>query len=826
VGGAHRHTLPTYSLRAPPPAVHTTSFKLAAKEKLMDDLRAGLVAAGRAVSEAQQEAEAVKKAVGQQEKALAGKYGTSVDVLKRLGDVTAKLEGRDSQIEALKAELSAAKKTAEDSGVQLAVVQKAARVKEAEAATAMAAAKKASISREVELNAALAAAKSAAQKAMASAASARAERTADIIDVLSAKETQVEGLMTALDAIKVERDMMASEGVPEEDKEEVAEKDVLIRALLADLAKENGWRPAAEEVVTNASQQELRDLRDKLEKAEKAAGIVPMSARLAAAGMAGGANVAVGYKASVADVGAYNQSEIDALRSALDERERALGATVVAVSRSPNPIAAFSRQEVETLRAALTSREKELGLEPTHGAISVSSLSTVGGLPAKELEALRSEIASGGAKRTLATLEAELLAARATAKERAKLISELQREVDEMLSAGGDEKKREDASRSISARREEQLTAEVASLRDQLDSAKTTHSSSLQSRDALIDGLKTDFNTTRKRLGEAENQLAGLKREAAAREVEAQAESASHKAAAEAARVAHAAQVAAKEAAIDALRADLAAARRAISSAEADIVSLKKQAASREAQLQAELAAAKRSYEVLKLAAAAGGVTGAADAGPDTKPGANDPSALLRPSELTAQLAAREAQVESLRAELLAVRRAVAAAEEEAQSRRESAAALESELSAELGSAKAAHEAAELAAAELATNAANNAQNAAKMMSLLSEQLAQEREARRVLEAELRSAMEAHPDLPRMEFPLPPLAQPKGGGSGLGGLVRGIVAGVAAGLVTRVAMPPNAQAPGERAGGGASSKHKSSSSIAAPPGSPKGSARS
>ena len=54
----------------------------------MDDLRAGLVAAGRAVSEAQQEAEAVKKAVTQQEAAMASKYGTSIDVLKRLGEVT------------------------------------------------------------------------------------------------------------------------------------------------------------------------------------------------------------------------------------------------------------------------------------------------------------------------------------------------------------------------------------------------------------------------------------------------------------------------------------------------------------------------------------------------------------------------------------------------------------------------------------------------------------------------------------------------------------------------------------------------------------------
>ena len=770
----------------------------------MDDLRAGLVAAGRAVSEAQQEAEAVKKAVAQQEAALAGRYGTSVDVLKRLGEVTSKLEGRDSQIEALKAELASAKKASEDAGVQLAMVQKAARVKEAEAATAMAAAKKAAISREVELNAALAAAKSAAQKAMASAASARAERTADIIDVLSAKETQVEGLMTALDSLKVERDMMASEGVPEEDKEEVAEKDVLIRALLADLAKENGWRPAAEEVVGGASQQELKELRSKLEAAEKALGIIPMSSRLAAAGMSsGGGGGGGGYKASVADASAYNQSEIDALRAALDDRERQLGSAVAAVSRSPNPISAFSKQEVETLRAALTSREKELGLEPAYGYAGVS-VSSVGGLASKELDQLRGEVTTPHARRTLASLEQELSSARATSVERARLISELQKELDEMLAAGTDSTKKDDAARSISARREQQLTAEVASLRDKVDNLKTSHGATLQSRDALIDGLKTDFSATRKRLAEAEKELSQLKRESSSREMEAQAEAAASQAAAEAARVAHAAQVAAKEAAIDALRADLAAARRAISSAEADIVSLKKQAASREAQLQAELAAAKRSYEVLKIAASAGGVTAASPAdGPasDGKGGdAANAAALLRPSELTAQLAAREAQVESLRAELLAVRRAVTAAEEEAQSRRESAAALESELSAELTAAKAAHEAAELAAAELATNAASNAQNAAKMMSLLSEQLSQEREARRVLEAELRSAMEANPDMPRVEFPLTPLAPPKTGGPpGLGGLMKGIVAGVAAGLVTRVALPPGATPSGSKA---------------------------
>lgn len=66
----------------------------------MDDLRAGLVAAGRAVSEAQQEAEAVKKNFAQQQEALAGRHGASVDVLKRLGEVSSKLDSKDSQLEA------------------------------------------------------------------------------------------------------------------------------------------------------------------------------------------------------------------------------------------------------------------------------------------------------------------------------------------------------------------------------------------------------------------------------------------------------------------------------------------------------------------------------------------------------------------------------------------------------------------------------------------------------------------------------------------------------------------------------------------------------
>lgn len=65
----------------------------------MDDLRAGLVAAGRAVSEAQQEADAVKRNVASQEAALAGRSGASVDVLRRLGEVSAKLEQKETQLE-------------------------------------------------------------------------------------------------------------------------------------------------------------------------------------------------------------------------------------------------------------------------------------------------------------------------------------------------------------------------------------------------------------------------------------------------------------------------------------------------------------------------------------------------------------------------------------------------------------------------------------------------------------------------------------------------------------------------------------------------------
>ena len=54
--------------------------------------------------------------------------------------------------------------------------------------------------------------------------------------------------------------------------------------------------------------------------------------------------------------------------------------------------------------------------------------------------------------------------------------------------------------------------------------------------------------------------------------------------------------------------------------------------------------------------------------------------------------------------------------------------------------------------------------------------------------AELRSAMEMHPDLPRVTFPLPPLAPPPKPNAGLG-LIKGIFAGVAAGLATRAVMP-------------------------------------
>ena len=723
----------------------------------MDDLRAGLVAAGRAVSEAQQEAEAVKKAVAQQEAAMASKYGTSIDVLKRLGEVTSKLDGKDSAMESLKAELAAAKKAAADSAAELQAVQKATRAKESELTAAVAASKRASMAREVELSSALASAKAAAQKAMAAAAAARAERTSDIIDVLSAKETQVEGLMTALDAIKVEREMMASEGIPPEDAEEVAEKEELIKALVQDLAKENNWKGPTAASVADYSVAECAELRRALEKRENALGIVVRPMR----------GVAAGPKVRAGEVGEYTAEELVALREALEERER------------------------------------QMAEDPT---LSKSIAGAVGGA-AIDFSALRQEAKSSQAKRELEIAEKEIVRLRSENATRTTTINSLQRELDELLEtgvapAGGGAKlpnvDRDEVTKKLLLKREEALTHELSSVRSMYEMAKQQHSAALSQRELITDGLKTDLMAVRKQLNAVEKDAANLRKEAASRESEVAAEAASAKAAADAAKVAHAAQVSAKEAAIEALRADLAAARRAIASAEADIVSLKKTAAARDAQLTAELNAQKLSYEVLKLAAAAGKpVAGGA---PDAKGGSpsmtgatgskGSSDALFRPDEVTSQLAAREAQVESLRAELLAVRRAVAAAVEEAQSRREAAAALESELTAELASAKAAHEAAELAAAELATNAASNAQNAANMMSLLSEQLSAEREARRTLEAELRAAMDAHPDLPRVTFPLPPLAQPSKKGNPGFGLIKGIFAGVAAGLATRAVLPP------------------------------------
>jgi len=709
----------------------------------------------------------------------------------------------------LKAELASSRKAVEDGNVQLAMLQKSQRAKEADMATLLASAKKMAMSREVELNAALAAAKAAAQKAMASAAAARAERTSDIIDVLSAKETQVEGLLSALDAIKVEREMMKSEGVPDEDKEEIVEKDELIKALLADLAKENGWRQSVGDMATAASpfnEAEVRELRAALDKAEKQLGMVPRAALEAASSGADGAIVfrsakggslrgGLGAgKAKAGEVASYNAEEIATLRAALAEREAELGLVVAQAARlGAASAASFSTEEVLALRAALTARERELGLEPQAVLAATGGNSAAGnsGFDPREMAKLRAEVSSSAAKRALAALESSLAAATAANAERAELIEELQTELDVLLAngapdsgkpSGGDEQ-----ARRIAAKREQLLTSELSSLREEYERARKSHSSAVSSRDALIDSLKSDFNTCRRRLADVEKEATGLRRESESREASAAVQAASARAAVDAEKIAHSAQVSAKEAAIEALRADLAAARRAVASAEADIVSLKKSSASREAQLTAELAAARRSYEVLKLAAAAGkplpGGDGKAESGAaGAAPAAA--SSLFRPGELSAQLAAREAQVESLRAELLAVRRAVSAAEEEAQSRRESSAALESELNAELHAAKAAHEAAELAAAELATNAASNAQNAAKMMQLLSEQLGAEREARRVLETELRSAMDIHPDLPRIAFPLPPLAPAPKHNAPLN-LLKGIVAGVAAGVLTR-----------------------------------------
>ncbi len=855
------------SAAAPPPAprararaeadharVRVRSFKLAAKEKLMDDLRAGLVAAGRAVSEAQQEAETVKKSVAQQEAAMASKYGTSIDVLKRLGEVTcvarggnartphasprmrrirappprsrararrsSKLDVKDAAMEALKAEVASSKKSAADAAAELAAVQKAARAKEAELAAAMTAAKKTAMAREVELSSALAAAKGAAQKAMAAAAAARAERTSDIIDVLSAKETQVEGLMTALDAIKVEREMMAAEGIPPEDAEEVAEKDELIKALVQDLAKENGWRGPSPAGVAEYSMAEVNELKKAIEKREAQLGV---SRKV----VGGREVVTVVSKVLPGNAARYTPDELAQLRKAISDREKALNLAVSAVAGDAGAAAAavdgFTRAQIEALRSALEARERALGLQPvpmgTDASSAVGAAMDGANAPGPvDTARLRAEVTSTYGKRELAALETEVQRLRSETANRGALIDSLQRELDEMLEvSGGDDKEKQETAMKIAARREQTLSAELGSVRSMYDMAKQQHAGALASRESTIEALRSDLAATRKSLSAAEKELSQLKRDASAAAADSAAESASAKAAAEASRVAHAAQVSAKEAAIEALRADLAAARRAIASAEADIVSLKKSAAARDAQLTAELNAAKLSYEVLKLAAAAGkpGADGGKGGGAGGKGGkggaagadAAGEAALFRPGEVTAQLAAREAQVESLRAELLAVRRAVAAAEEEAQSRRESAAALESELTSELSAAKAAHEAAELAAAELATNAASNAQNAANMMSLLSEQLSAEREARRTLEAELRSAMEMHPDLPRVTFPLPPLAPPPKPNAGLG-LIKGIFAGVAAGLATRAVMP----APG--AGGAGAGKPRARAAAA------------
>jgi hypothetical protein len=658
---------------------------------------------------------------------------------------------KDAAMESLKTELASAKKSSAESAAELLAVQKATRAKESELTAAVAASKRASMAREVELSSALASAKAAAQKAMAAAAAARAERTSDIIDVLSAKETQVEGLMTSLDAIKVEREMMAAEGIPPEDAEEVAEKDELIKALVQDLAKENGWKGPTAAAVAEYSVAEVAELRRALEKRENALGLMVRPMR----------GVQSGPKAKTSEIGEYTMEELVALREKIEERER------------------------------------ELADDPKHASAMAGS---VGG-SAIDFTCLRQEGKSAGAKRELDIVEKEIVRLRSENATRSTTITSLQRELDELLETGlgpmGSATKlvnvdRDEVTKKLLLKREEALTHELSSVRAMYEMSKQQHSAALTQRELILDGLKTDLMAVRKQLSTAEKDAANLRKEMASRETEVAAEASSAKAAADAAKVAHAAQVSAKEAAIE------AAARRAIASAEADIVSLKKAAAARDAQLTAELNAQKLSYEVLKLAAAAGKPVGAADgkggsgapamSGATGSKGSSD--TLFRPDEVTSQLAAREAQVESLRAELLAVRRAVAAAEEEAQSRREAAAALESELTTELAAAKAAHEAAELAAAELATNAASNAQNAANMMSLLSEQLSSEREARRTLEAELRAAMEAHPDLPRITFPLPPLAQPgKKSGGGLG-LLKGIVAGVAAGLATRAVMPP------------------------------------
>jgi len=289
-------------------------------------------------------------------------------------------------MEALKAEVASAKKSAADSAAELLAVQKATRAKESELTAAVAASKRASMAREVELSSALASAQAAAQKAMAAAAAARAERTSDIIDVLSAKETQVEGLMTALDAIKVEREMMAAEGIPPEDAEEVSEKDELIKALVQDLAKENNWKGPTAASVGDYSVAECAELRRALEKRENALGIMVRPMR----------GVTTGTKARAGDVGEYSREEVLALRESLEERER------------------------------------QLAEDPKHAALMSAS---VGG-SAIDLTFLRQEGKSSAAKRELEIVEKEIVRLRSENATRGTTISSLQRELDELLESG------------------------------------------------------------------------------------------------------------------------------------------------------------------------------------------------------------------------------------------------------------------------------------------------------------------------------------------------------------------------------------------------------
>lgn len=730
------------------------TFKLAAKEKLMDDLRAGLVAAGRAVTEAQQEAEAVKKQVAQQEAALAAKYGTTIDVLKRLGEVTAKLDAREAALEQAKTELMNIKKSSMSTESDLTSYRKESSVREAELTAQMAAAKKAAVSREVELSTALAAAKAAAQKALAAAAAARAERTNEIIDVLSAKESQVEGLMTALDACKVEKEIIEDEGIDEEDKEEIAEKEDLIRSLLKDLAQAYNMRLGAD--LSEYSVQEVETLKTQLVSREIELGVMRKRAD---------------------NVGAYSVAEIEELKRDIADREAELGISVSA--------AGDIGKEIESMRSLLAARDRELAstiASARRAGVELDGAAS-GKATAEELKAMSKEALTA----QVMTLETQIEAA--------------QQEINALRAAGSAIAAYDSSgNRKMMSMKEADLSMELQQARAAHEATKQQYAAALAARESLIEGLKGDFAAARKQLAQAEKDKDTYKRELRDRESSLQAELSGVKGSQRASEAAHTQQMSAKDAAVDSLRADLAAARRAIAAAEADIVSIKKASATREAQLKAELHAARTSYEVLKLAAAAAKVS-SADGTPSKADHTNGvtsvpPELLYKPGELTAQLAAREAQVESLRAELLAVRRAVTAAEEEAQSRREAMAALEAELGAELQAAKAAHEAAELAAAELATNAAANAQNAANMMSMLSEQLQSERETRRGLEGELRAERDQHPDRPHITAAQVAAAEAaavarvtgKSGGGGLGGLFKGIVAGVAAGLATTVAL--------------------------------------